>query len=381
MKYIPLYILLFVIGLCRPAKAQHISGAMNFTNPVEAADSNSLTLSYSNLFYFRDYEYFHNIQEGYTLFGSWHYPRITIQPNKWLKLEGGILLQKDFGNNDFSRAWPVFSLQLQKNDFRFIVGALEGNQTHRLPEPLMQYDQVIERPIEEGFQFKVNKKRFQSDLWLDWEIRQKENADYPEELTGGVSLSYTLTQPGKAFQVKIPLQIIIPHKGGQLDTNSSVVSTTIDHAKGIWLEWNNPDKKNWLQQLRSDGYHIGYYHSQDSKLYPFEKGNGVLINFFARSKWDLSFLASYWNGNKYIAPHGGKLFQSISSIPDRPGYTEPKRKLLFLNLMYEKELVQDLFIDLRYSPYFDLHNHYFEHSFLVLVSYRHNFRLGTINNK
>jgi hypothetical protein len=166
-----------------------------------------------------------------------------------------------------------------------------------------------------------------------------------------------------------------------LDTNSSVVSTTIDHAKGIWLEWNNPDKKNWLQQLRSDGYHIGYYHSQDSKLYPFEKGNGVLINFFARSKWDLSFLASYWNGNKYIAPHGGKLFQSISSIPDRPGYTEPKRKLLFLNLMYEKELVQDLFIDLRYSPYFDLHNHYFEHSFLVLVSYRHNFRLGTINNK
>jgi hypothetical protein len=381
MKYTRLYILLLFTGICFTSRSQHISGAMNFSNSIEEKDNNSISFSYSNLFYLRDYEYFHNIQTGYTLFGTWQYPRITITPNKNLKLEAGVLLQKEFGDNDLNKVWPVFSLRWQKNNFYFNLGAFEGSQSHQLVEPLMQYDEVIERPIEEGVQFKINKKRFQLDTWLDWELRQKKDADYPEELTGGLSFSYTITRPGKAIQVKIPLQIIIPHKGGQLDTNSSVVSTTINHAKGIWVEWNNPDKKNWLQQLRMDGYHVGYYHSQDENVFAYNKGNGILINFFARSKWDVSLLASYWNGNKYIAPHGGKLFQSISSITGREDYKEPERQLLLLNLLYEKEVVPGFFIDLRYSPYIDLHNHFLEHSFLALFSYRKNFHLGYLKKQ
>ncbi len=378
MNRLRFYILLFFTGSFLSANSQHISGAMQFANPIEVKDSNTIQLSYSNLFYLRDYEYFHEIQTGYTLFGSWHYPRISITPNKWLKLEAGVLAQKDFGENDFSKLLPIFSLQLQHKDLRFLFGAIEGNQTHQLAEPLMNYDRVIERPLEEGFQLKINKKRLQADLWLDWELRQKINAGHPEELTGGLSFSYALTKPDKPWQVKIPLQIIIPHKGGQLDTNHSVVSTTINHAKGLWIEWNNPDKNNWLQQIRTDGYHIGYSHSQDSKLYFYNKGNGWLANFYLRSKWNISFLTSYWKGQHYIAPQGGKLYQSISSISGRGNYTEPERKLLFLNLLYEKEMFPGFFIDFRYTPYIDLQKDFMEHSFLLLFSYRKNFRLGSL---
>ena len=377
MKWRDFYMLLCFSSSFFSANGQHISGAMKFSNPIEAKDSNTIQLSYSNLFYFSDYEFFHQIQTGYTLFGSWQYPRISIIPNKWLKLEAGVLAQKDFGDNDFSKILPTFSLQLQHKDLRFLFGAIEGNQAHQLIEPLMNYDRVIERPIEEGFQFKINEPQLQTDIWLDWEFRQKINADQPEELTGGFSFSYTLTKPAKPWQIKIPLQIIISHKGGQLDTNHSVVSTTIDHAKGLWIEWNNPGKHHWLQQIRTDGYHIGYTHSQDGKLFPYNNGNGWLVNFYLQSKWNISLLTSYWKGYHYIAPPGGKLFQSVSSIPGR-NYTEPERKLLFLNLLYEKEVFPGFFIDFRYTPYIDMKEHFMEHAFLLLFSYRKDFRLGSL---
>lgn len=378
MKYLHLIFTFFVFTAGSLVNAQHISGAMQFENPIEEKDSGSISFSISNLFYFRDYEYFNNIQTGYTTFGTWQYPRITYQPNKWLRMDAGVLLQKEFGDKNFDKALPVFSLQIQRKDLRFLFGALESNQAHQLIEPLMQYDQVIERPIEEGFQFKVNKKRFKSDVWLDWEVHQKINANYPEELTGGLSTLFTLTAAGKPLQIKIPLQLLIPHKGGQLDTNSSIVSTVINHAEGLWIESNNPEDKDWLRQIRTDGYYTGYRHSENDNPYPYENGQGFLWNFFLRSKWDVFFLATFWKGHQYIAPKGGKLFQSISSITTLPNYSEPDRKLFFLNLGYEKKIAPGFFIDFRYSPYRDLHNHLTEHAFLLMFSYRGNFRLRAL---
>ena len=377
MKKLNPFLLILFLHFYTSVSSQHISGAMQFAVPVEAKDSNSISLAYSNLFYFRDYEYFNSIQTGYTLFGTWHYPRLVVQPNKWLRLEAGALLQKDFGDKQLSRAWPVFSVQLQQKNFRIILGALEGNQSHQLTEPLMSFDKVIERPIEEGMQLKFNSKRITTDLWLDWELRQKENSSSPEELTGGLALNFSLTRPGKPLQVKIPIAFIMPHKGGQLDTNSSVVTTAFNKSTGISAEWKNPDEQKWLKEIKTDAHYTGYTLFQDLNVYPYSKGSGFLLNFLLKSKWDISFLSTYWKGSKYIAPRGGKLYQSISSIPGR-NYNEPERQLLFLNMIYDKEVYPGFFIDARYSPYFDLRNHTMEHAFLILFSYRNIFRLGTL---
>lgn len=366
------------------AKSQHVSQAMQFVSPVKAGDSNKLFLAYSNLAYFKNYEYFNDIQAGYTLFGIWQYPRLSYIPNKWMKIEAGALLQMDFGDQDFSRVFPTFSLQLQSNNgYRFLFGALEGNQSHQLIEPLLQYDQVIERPIEEGVQLKINKKKFYADIWLDWQKRQSpQDPDNPEQLSPGAFISYTFTDPAKSFQVKIPLQAILFHRGGQLDTSNIPTYTISNYAAGLWMEWNNPDKQKWLQQLRADAYYVGYKQSKDDRnTVPFTNGDGFMANIYLRSKWDVSFLATYWNGKDYIAPQGGKLFQSVSSRTDRPGHTEPMRQLLFLNFIYEKELLPGFFVDCRFTPDFDLNNNLFEYSYQVFLSYRHDFRLGTIQKK
>jgi hypothetical protein len=377
MKIYRLVLVICVFNFFFSATGQHISGAMQFASPVQAKDSNSVSFAYSNLFYFRDYEYFNNIQTGYTLFGTWHHPRLVMQPNKWLRMEAGAFLQKEFGDRRLERAWPMFSIQLQQKNVRLIFGALEGAQTHQLTDPMMSYDKIIDRPMEEGMQLKLNTKRLTADLWLDWELRQRENADYPEELTAGLALNFNLTEPGKPLQLKIPVAFLIPHKGGQLDTNSSPVISPVNSSAGLAAEWNNPDKNKWLKQVKTEAHYTRYSLSKEQQDYPFKKGNGTLLNVFIRSKWDISLLASYWSGHTFIAPKGNKLMQSISSIPGSNA-TEPERRLLFLNLIYEKELFPGFFMDARYNPVINLEKHKLENSYLILLSYRNLFRLGKL---
>ena len=378
MSYCRTCILLIATLFSATTYSQHISGAMQFTNPVQPDDSNSISIQYSTLSYFRDYEFSKSrIQTGYTHFGTWHYPRLAVQPNKWLRLEAGALLQRHFGDAGLHKAKALFSLQILQKNFRILFGAIESNLSHKLLEPVMGYDRIVDRPVEEGFQVKYTSRRLNADVWLDWELRQVVDADYPEELTGGLSLVVNLTDPGKPWQIRIPVQAILPHKGGQLDTTQSLVTTVLNGAAGVSAEWNNPKPGNFLSQFRAEAFFTGYKHFHTSNLYPFESGSGWLANLFLKSRPGFGFLATYWNGSKYIAPFGAQLYQSISSIHGRENYTEEKRHLLFFNLMFDKEVFPNFFVDTRITPYFDLENGFLENSFLIFLAYRNNFRIGS----
>jgi hypothetical protein len=97
-----------------------------------------------------------------------------------------------------------------------------------------------------------------------------------------------------------------------------------------------------------------------------------------KSKIDIAFLATYWKGSKYIAPRGAQLYESISSISGQSNYYLPERNLLFLSLLYEKELFPNFYVDARISPYIDLKKGFMEHSFLILFSYKNNFHIGRL---
>jgi hypothetical protein len=375
------FVLFFFTVLGAVGVGQSVPETMKFINPINTADSNSIGVSYNTLSYFRDYEYFKNkIQTGYTFFGTWHYPRLVIQPSPRLRLEAGVLVQKEFGDRHAQDARVMFSLQFMPvKNTRIIFGALEGTLSHNLVQPLMDWDRIIERPIEEGFQIRHNSNHFDVDLWLDWSLRQTVNSNFPEELTGGLSFAYKLTKPGKPWQVKIPVQFVTPHKGGQLDTNHSIVTTVLNSAAGINAEWKEENTKKFIKHFSADIYHVGYKHFHKSNLYPFDNGSGILANVLAKSKTDIGVALTYWNGDQFIAPLGAPIYQSISSIlPKYAGYSEKERNLLLINLFYEKELFKNFYTYASVYPYVDLKNGYLEHSFLIMFSYKNNFRLGKL---
>jgi len=380
MKKYCVAIALIFIAISAPVRAQHISGAMQFSNPVAEADSNTFSVAYSTMNFFRDYEYFKNkIQTGETFFGGWHYPRLVVQPSKNLKLEGGVLIQQLFGEKVTQKPELHFSIQYQLKNLRLIFGTLESNLTHGYLEPLMGIDRSIQRPLEEGFQLKYNSKRIESDLWLDWMVRQTENSDYPEELTGGFTFKWRLTEPGKPWQVKLPVQLIAPHKGGQLDTNHTTVSTIVNEAIGLSSAWTNPNKKAFSKEFKAEAYFLGYTHFNANTELPYENGHGVMVSAMLRSKYDISLQATYWNGTKYISGWGAPLYQSVSHISGVPAnYAERSRQLLMLNLMFDKEILPHFYIDARLSPYIDLKQGFLEQSYLIFMSYKNTFRIARI---
>ncbi len=370
--------LFYLISCSFLVNGQYISKAMLFERPVLPSDSNSVSFTYQNLFYLRDFEYYNNIQTGWTAFGTWHDARLTLQPHQQIKFQIGAFFQKEFGDLDLNRTIPFFSFEYKKNNSRFLFGMLEGHQNHRLIEPLMHYDQVYEHPHEEGIQYKINNKNLWLDLWLDWERRQLINDTNPEKLTGGLSSKINLFSKNKSWKLVAPSQIILAHKGGQLNTVPVPITSTINYAQGLWFEWNNPSNSHWLQQFRTDGYYVGHGIMEAENVHPYNKGHGILWNSFLQTKWNVFLSASYWNGHHFVSAKGGQLYESVSSIFYQTNYTEPNRELLLVNIGYEKEIIPQLMMNVRISPYRDFNNSINEVSAYLLLSYRGNFKFSKL---
>ena len=79
-------------------------------------------------------------------------------------------------------------------------------------------------------------------------------------------------------------------------------------------------------------------------------------------------MLSYWEGDHYIAPRGSYIYQSQSI--DHPLYTEKNRELLFIRLMREQLIFQDLYMTLRFEPVYDLQNKIFDYSYSFYLSYK-----------
>ena len=88
----------------------------------------------------KDNEYFGPIADGYTLFGTQINPQLGYKISRYLSLEAGVFLMKDFGNKNFTTIAPTYSLRYCKNNFKMIFGNLNGSINHNLIEPLYNFE-------------------------------------------------------------------------------------------------------------------------------------------------------------------------------------------------------------------------------------------------
>src|SRR5690606_20558380 len=72
-------------------------------------------------------EYFNRIADGYTLFGYQLYPSLTYFPAENVRIDAGIYLQNDFGNNGFQTIAPTLSVKVKRGDLNIIFGNLDGS--------------------------------------------------------------------------------------------------------------------------------------------------------------------------------------------------------------------------------------------------------------
>ncbi len=335
-------------------------------------DTGKLSLEIDNLNYLRNYEYFGKIPLSYTLFGSQLIPQLKYQANPYFSVKAGIFLRREFGLDSFLSAVPVLTAKYQKKGLSFLLGKLEGALNHRFVEPIYDFESIISDRIEQGTQLILNKKNLWLDWYIDWEKAIERYAPYREEFTTGMSSRLRLINTER-INLEVPLQIMLAHKGGQIDTSGLPVETLMNTAVGASFTFTADG--SFLKAVRTEHFFVYYKDLSGTKLQLYKEGIGIYSSLTFKTKhFDID--TRYWKGNRFFGPRGGALYSSISEKV--PGYGEKERELVFLSFIYDKQLFPNVFIDLRLEPYYDIKNKFTEYAYSVFLRFKKDFNLKRI---
>ena len=341
-----------------------------------AQDSSKLKLHINGLLFNKNNEYFGKIADGFTLFGYQVNPSLSYQPTPNTRLDAGVYAQKDFGNDDYTQIAPTLTFTYESHLGRLLLGTLEGATSHRLIEPLMDFEKVLVDRLENGLQFKVENERLFLDAWLDWQNMLYRGEDDQEALTGGLSVDYALMD-GDRWNISLPVQLVVKHLGGQIDLSPLPLQTYTNTAIGLSVA--RTALNGFVEQVRFDGYYVAYNDFSFEYLRPFQDGDGIYLNATANMKKGLELMLSYWRGNEYLTIQGGQLYPSESTTVKNPFHLEESRELLIMRLFHNVKLADKLTLSSRFEPYYDLGNSRFEFSHAMYLNYRLDFDLLTYN--
>ncbi len=341
---------------------------------INSNDSEKLSLNIYNLSYIYNTEYFGNIPLSGTLFGYQLIPEIQYQPTSKFIIKGGIYLQKEFGRNGYTTIAPTFSVKYKAKHSSFILGTLEGNTNHGFIEPIYDYKLLINERLENGFQFFVDTKLYEHDFFINWRRAIHLGDPFKEEFDIGYLPKFNIITNDK-FEFKIPLQLLYTHKGGQIDSNSTPLTSIVDAAAGFSLRFNLGDR--FLKKIITDNYYVNYKDISGDKRQPFNEGNGYLSHLLFKFKYfDIDL--RYWNSDGFINPRGNSLFSSVSE--KYIGLTEKHRHLLLASFIYDTKIFNHGNFDFRISPYKDFVEKKIEYSYEMYFSYQLNVIIAKIKN-
>jgi len=365
---------IFLLALVHSANAQLNNNYLY--NRIRPADSltNELHLNFYNFNYVRNYEYSNKFHDGYTLYGTQLEPQLVYYAHPNLAITAGAYLRKDFGNErGLVDAKPLFSVKYSKKDLTLVFGSLEGNIQHNYIEPLYNFERKITNPVEYGTQLLIDKEKFSLDAWIAWQKMIYRGDAAKEQIVGGFTTEIALIK-NDDWKLTIPAQSLFYHAGGQIDVlKETPITTLFNGATGFTLSKNIGYH---VKQVYTQNYVAAYKDFSPTKLRAYQGGFGLWLNAGIDTRWG-NLVASYWKGNKFISIKGMPLYQSVSETMNDAGYTQNHRNILMLRYIYQKELLPNLYLDVRFEPHFDLDRSekqlQFNHSFFL--TYKESFKL------
>ena len=373
-------ILLILLFTGQAIRAQINNQFLENTIQVNDSLQQKVLLNIQSNNFFKNNEYFGKISTGYTLMGTQLGTQIAYLPNSFLRIQGGLFFQKDFGNDTNLLVKPILSCKIQKNGYSVIFGTLEGNIAHRIIEPLYNYERFISNPVENGLQIKIDKKKIWSDTWLQWEQMQYPGSTFQEQFSVGHHTDFSIVKQ-KQWEVSLPIQFLVSHKGGQIDIDTTPLKTIANAAIGFKVHFNSKNEGTFIKSLSTENYFSIFNDLSPTKTLTFKQGNGLYLNATAISKYDIAASIGYWKATQFLASRGAYLFQSEASIYGTPGYVQTNRNLLFFRVLYARKVFDVLDVNVRFEPYYDLDAATFEYSYSVFFSYKSDFTLFNVNKR
>jgi hypothetical protein len=345
--------------------AQLNNSAFNLPAALNPGDSNKLFLGIENGNYFKNNYYYNNFEVGYKEIGWFLQPSLEYYPTGNTRLSAGVHMLKYSGLENLSRFTPVLSFQYRMADgIDLVLGTIYGTTNHRLIEPVFQFDRYNINHVENGFQFLFDKKHVWSDLWMNWETFIFDRSPIQERFTVGTSTLIKLNDPGNRFQLQIPLQTLITHRGGMHTIVNAHVQTYLNYVYGIDLGYNLEGKV--FQNLAFRGYMVNYQDLSFVREEPYTNGSGFYPNILIEGKF-LDLMLGYWNAQKFIASRGEYLFQSVSEVDS--SFTEEQRRLLTFKFTLHHTISRGIEMGARLEAYMDLKHRNIDYTYTLFISF------------
>jgi hypothetical protein len=342
------------------------------TSPtLAAADSNRLSLRTDLCSFFKNNEYFSPVAEGQTYPGVAMTAVLNYQHSNWFRAEAGAYAVKFSGRKQLINLQPFLSLQYSVlPSFHIIMGNIYGGVNHRLIKPMYQWERHFVENPESGLQLLWHPERLFADMWIDWQRYIERNDPFPEMLTFGTSVAWQMRSPDEPFRLSLPLQLLIHHKGGQIDISDENMIVMGNMATGLCSRWDIDSK--WLQWAGMDFYFTGYYDRYPDALRPYSKGWGTYPVLHLNTA-PFTLTTGYWYGEKYFAFQGEPLFNSFN--PYEPEQQIPVRNMLTVKFSFEKTLYRYIFIGAYIETYSDLQRGKTDYNFGIHLRLNRNFSL------
>ncbi len=362
LRFIILLSVLFPICL----SAQWVHEDLLHKPALDTAYSNRISFEADILGFFKNNEYSTPFVKGETFPGMQFIPRIGYQIEDKFRFElgsSGLYYsgdQQSFGKRLFNNVHVRMQYEISPK-LHFLLGNYYGGLNHKLIEPLYRWELHFVDAPESGIQIIYEDKKYFADVWLNWQRFIERDDPLQEVLTLGVSSSIKLNSPNQLFSATIPLQLIINHKGGQIDTSDKRNLVIGNLASGVQMKYLLDHR--FFDAIGVDFYAAAYYdHIPDKDVRPYDFGWGLYPVVSVEAS-GFKFMTGYWRSDKFYAVDGESLFGSFDRL--YPGEKIQKRNLITNKFSYTRRLMNMLSVGTQLELYSDLDRNKMDYSFGV----------------
>ncbi len=320
-----------------PLFGQSLSDLNHFYKPIDTSEVKTLNFEFESMSFFHNTEYMGDIVDGYTWTGAWVRPKLSYTFSDKLKVDVGGHFLRYSSRNEYTTVRPWITAEYKMFDqMKVILGNLDENNNHGLIKQLWEPERVMTDAPREGIQFLYNSKFIEINNWTSWEQLILRGDPYQEHFTFG------LTGRGQIYSnsmttVKIPVQLLIYHQGGEIDSSPLGVVTHLNYATG--METNFKVGDHFLKNIDFNMLWVGYLCPDGPAPYGYDKGHGYSVTLAGDTRFG-KFSLDYWNAYQFIAPYGKRIYMSVS---DRNiALSQQDRSQIAFNYMLRQPILKDI---------------------------------------
>jgi len=305
----------------------------------------------NRLFWYEGFGYFNPNIEGYTLLGNFLQPSVIYYPYSNLSIRAGVHILNYSGAGKISEIKPIISMKYSFSERTSLtLGTLEGCENRKLFDPIFDFESIYTKNSQNGFEFITDQNHFTSQTWLDWEHFIFAGDNEREVINFGESFKYSTDKILNDFEINVPVQYMIRHRGGQISNYTEKMETFMDLAAGININYDlNKVKKRYIG---ADLIHFIYYdNTPDAPILSFKQGRAEWLRLHYNSK-NLLLEMAYFKSHNFYAPLGNLVYSSISGFTGRTLLPDRSLASCTMNLNILKMRYLELFLGVDF--YYDM---------------------------